>query len=180
MKNNDFDRTLLLKYKGKFAGLSKRGYEFRRVFARNYMMWINEGEERHDSNEIVIWKHLGGYIELNGLNAVLSKVLARVICTPDLLESFERVSYLRPGWKVYEFLIDNDTREVVKFDRNTHDSIWVFSDRIKANEEGIDAVINDWEMNFEKKYRKVIIGGHSWVIPKVREMYAAGEINPFE
>ena len=178
MKKDDFDYTRLLKYHGKFGELRKRGFKFCKVFARNYMMWFDAGPEIHDDNEIRVWKHLGGYVEINGLNMSLTKPIAKIICSPDLLESFARTSQMFPGWKVYDFLIHNETLEVVKYNCHLHDSVFVFRDRL--DDESAEAEIKEWHENFQLKHRRFTLAGDSWIIHRIREMYEEGLIDPFQ
>lgn len=177
MKDKDFDRSRLLSFKGSYKSLKLRGFHFWKAFARDYMVWTNEGPEKHDGNDISIWKHLGGYVEINCLNSVFSKAIAKIICTPDSLEAYAKTSELFPNWKIYDFLIDMETLEVVKYEYKLHDSMWIFYDR--KDEEGIDEVIREWHRAFDKKYRKFSMDAKSWVIPAIQKMYADGEINPF-
>lgn len=178
MKKDDFDYTRLLKYKGKFGELRNRGFKFCKMFARNYMMWFDDGPNIHDDNEIRVWKHLGGYVEINGLNMVLTKPIVRIICNPDLLETFARTSKHMPDWKVYDFLINNVTLEVVKYDCHQHDAVFVFRDRL--DDESFAAELEEWHENFQRNHSHFTLSSTSWIISRIREMYAAGEIDPFE
>jgi hypothetical protein len=109
---------------------------------------------------------------------VNTKPIVKIICSPDLLESFARTSQIMPGWKVYDFIINNNTLEVVKYDHNIHDVAHVFKDKIK---EGIycDDEMDEWHNNFQNNHRRFTLAGSSWVIKKIQDMYNTGIINPF-
>lgn len=174
-----FDRTELMAFKGPFKDLKKNGFTFQRLYARNYMQWNFKNGIKYPAHDISIWKHLGGYVEIQDYG-YLSKFLARAICTPGLLESYMRESVMYPELKNSRFLIVRETGETIKFEPELHESMYIFGRRFQANEEGIDEVITKWGDDFRENYRKVVINSDDFIIPKIQEMYAKGWINPFE
>lgn len=161
-------------FKGSFKDLKKDGFKFQKLFARNYMQWGFDNGEEYGSDHISVWGHLGGYVEINDYFS-LSKAVAKVICTPELLETFSKAF---GNSTYYRFILNIHTGEATKYNLHEHDSAFLFANRM--HEDGIGEIINKWEDDFRNNYRKVELNSNRWLIHKVRELHEKGWINPFE
>lgn len=167
----------LLTFKGKFKDLKKNGFKFQRLFANNYMEWNFDNGEKYGPHRIWIWRHLGGYVEINDLYS-LSKAVAKVLCTPEQLEQYlNTFTLMEETFSYYKFIVDRKTGECIRFNRDLHESIFIFGHRLK--EEGIHEEINKWHETFNEQYRVVNFNTKDWIIPKIQELYKLGWFDPF-
>jgi hypothetical protein len=58
---------LYVKFIGKFRDLKPNGWEFQKLFANNYCQYCKTCDGQKWSQELRIWKHLGGYLEIADL-----------------------------------------------------------------------------------------------------------------
>lgn len=176
-----FDLSNHLPFKGSFSGLKKEGFKFQKLFANNYMQWCFNNGEEYGPHAIRVWKHLGGYVEIDDFY-YLSKFIARLFCTPELLEStaFNRSLQMK-SWTMYHFIIDRESGEITRFDKMLHDSWYVFKSQLdeSPDSEELHVEISKWHDEFSMKYREARFSGSCWLIPKIRDMYAKGMIDPF-
>lgn len=67
-----------VKFTGKFRDLIPEGWNFCKLFARNYRQYSKTCDGEQYSQGCRIWQHLGGYLEIADLGALSVKIVEKV------------------------------------------------------------------------------------------------------
>tara|TARA_R110000765_G_scaffold28525_7_gene68729 strand:- start:2060 stop:2548 length:489 start_codon:yes stop_codon:yes gene_type:complete len=81
---------MFIKYTGKWNELKPSGWTFQKLFARNYISYRKEFDDGEFT--LWIWKHLGGYVEIEDLFSSKTAYLIQAILN-DTLTPSERGNY---------------------------------------------------------------------------------------
>lgn len=106
----------IVRFKGKFKDLIPDGWTFQKLFARNYRQYHKTCDGKPYSHGCRIWQHLGGYLEIGGLDSDFSADLVQKIIDGTIHEWSSEVRKLgKPDQKeiVYWFLTDEEERRFI-------------------------------------------------------------------
>jgi len=67
-----------VKFTGKFRDLVPDGWEFCKLFARNYRQYNKSATGEEYGQGCRIWQHLGGYLEIADLGALSAKIVEKI------------------------------------------------------------------------------------------------------
>jgi hypothetical protein len=105
----------IVKFKGKFKDLIPDGWEFQKLFARNYRQYYKTCDGEKYSQGCRIWQHLGGYLEVDNLDDDMSALLVQQIIDGKINEwgtrQIDIFSKTKETEIVYWFQIDTQERK---------------------------------------------------------------------
>jgi len=103
-----------VKFTGKFKDLIPNGWEFCKLYARNYRQYHKTCDGERYSQGCRIWQHLGGYLEIADLFE-LSSVLVQQIKDGKIKEWESQSRWAKKTEPVYWFLIDMEEGRFIPY-----------------------------------------------------------------
>ena len=120
-----------LRFTGKFSTLKPLGFEFQRLYARNYNQWCIRPDGTMYGDSIRIWQK-DRDVSIKDFHSA-SFAIAEYVTKfePNCLSSADKD---HPEKRYYHLCLDIETQKVENFDPKKHDPMWSIYNPTKLNE----------------------------------------------
>lgn len=128
----------LLKFHGKFKDLVPAGWEFQKLFARNYRQYCiyPAGEWR---DHIRVWQHHGGYVELNDFHGHSEAVIRYMVANGPVAVETPPMLNLKTG------LV-----EAYNSEKHNNMMIYIILERQGADKETLRKAMSEFHDNYRR------------------------------
>ena len=155
---------MITKFTGKFTDLIPAGFTFHKMFAKNYIMYQWE-KQKYSSESIQVWKHHGGYVEINDLG-IYSALIFEAFAYKDLLQHFTKTAHDNTTY--YKFVLNRTTQKLEKYDYTIHDVMYQYV--LIDNGTITDEQFAENCKHIQLTYRTIPIWHNSWLYNAINTM----------